>query len=394
MEYFDKYVFFIGLILTISVMAGAWSNRGSAPTLLVFLAIGMLFGEDGPGNIAFNNIPLSYLVCSIALAVILFDGGYNTSLRQFKLALKPALSLATLGVLITAFVLAGFLWLFGMPFLPALLIGTTVASTDAAAVFMVLAQQKIKLRQRIVSTLETESGLNDPMAIFLTISVVEIIIGQEKGGFFSFILFFIEQMGIGIAVGVVGGKLLSYVVKKIPIPNGLEPILGVSAALMIFGGAALMGGSGFMAAYISGIVLGHNIKKIKTEWGRFLDSMGWLSQIIMLLILGLLVTPSKMIDDFSIALISAIVLIFIARPLAVFASLHFSKFSRQEKIFISWVGLRGAVPIYLALIPALRGVEDSYTFFNVAFVIVLLSLIIQGWTIRPLAQYLGLYKGT
>lgn len=391
MEFFDKFVFFAGLILVLSVVAGAWSNRGSVPTLLIFLGIGMLFGEDGPGNISFDNFGLSYLTCTIALAIILFDGGFNTSSRQFKIGIRPALGLATIGVFITAIILAVFLALLtGIGFLEALLLGTSVASTDAAAVFMLLAQQKIKLRQRIVSLLETESGMNDPMAIFLTIGIVEALSHQAGLDVMHLIPFFFQQMILGVLVGVAGGYALVKVVERVPIPHGMESVLGIAGALTIFGGAAVLHGSGFMAVYIAGLIFGNGLKEKRTNFCGFLDSMAWLSQIVMLLLLGLLVTPSEMLEDLPVALVAVIALIFIARPAAVFASLHFTRFKKEEKIFISWVGLRGAVPIYLAMIPALKGIENSDTYFNVAFAVVLISLLIQGWTIRPLARYLKL----
>jgi potassium/hydrogen antiporter len=394
LEFFDKFIFFSGLILIISVLAGTLSKRGSVPILLIFLGIGMMFGEDGPGNIVFENIGLSYLVCSIALAVILFDGGMNTSMRLFRIGIRPALSLATLGVMMTALILAVILWaIFGIAFLPALLIGTTVASTDAAAVFMLLHQQHIKLRKRLVAALETESGLNDPMAVFLTIGVVHLVIATPGQDAASLMSFFAQQMLIGAFVGVAGGYILAQAMNRFSISIGLEPIFAIAGALTIFGGAAVLHGSGFMAVYIAGLVLGHFLKILKTEVSTFLDSMAWLAQIVMLLLLGLLVTPSKMLGDLPLALVAAFVLIFIARPLAVFASLYFSRFTRQEKLFVSWVGLRGAVPIYLALIPALMGVEGAGVYFNVAFAIVLFSLIVQGWTIRPVAKYLGLQRG-
>lgn len=393
MEIFDKFIFFSGLILVLSVFAGAWSKRGSVPILLIFLGIGMLCGEDGPGNISFNNMGLSYLVCSITLAFILFDGGYNTTIRQFKIGLKPAISLATGGVVITAVSLALVLkGLFGIDFLPALLIGTTVASTDAAAVFMLLQQQKIKLRQKLIATLETESGLNDPMAIFLTISVVQLMLGDASHGGLYLIAFFFQQMIVGALVGVIGGHALSYALKNMVLPVGLDSVFGIAFVLTIFGGAAMLHGSGFLAVYLAGLIVGNNVRVSKIELSAFLDSIAWLSQIIMLLLLGLLVTPSKMLPDLPLALVAAVFLLFVARPVAVFVSLHFSRFTTNEKIFISWVGLRGAVPIYLALIPSLMGVDNGSIYFNVAFAIVVLSLIVQGWTIRPMAQSLGLTR--
>lgn len=394
MEFADKFIFISGLLLGLSILAGTLSNRASVPILLVFLGIGVLFGEDGPGNISFNNMGLSYLVCSTALAIILFDGGLHTTFRQFKIGLRPASSLATIGVVITTFLVALPLNLFmGFGFLPALLVGATVASTDAAAVFMLLHQQKICLRPRLVSALETESGMNDPMAVFLTISLVQLMIDKSGQHGLLLLWFFVLQMGVGAIIGAVGGKLMNFFLRRLFfLPSGLYPILGIAGAMLIFGTAALLHGSGFLAVYIAGLIIGNRVHKARRIMSDFMDGMAWLSQMTMLLILGLLITPSKMAPDLPVALIAAGSLIFFARPVAVFISLAASRISWQEKMFISWVGLRGAVPIYLALIPSLMDVPNGYIYFNIAFAIVLLSLILQGWTIRPVAKMLGLER--
>lgn len=395
MEFADKFIFIGGLLLALSILAGTLSNRGSVPILLVFLGIGVLFGEEGPGRIAFDNTQMSYLVCSAALAIILFDGGLHTQYRQFRIGIRPAFSLATLGVAITALLVALPLhFLMKLDFLPALLIGATVASTDAAAVFMLLHQQNIRIRPRLTATLETESGLNDPMAVFLTIGVLQLMAAQagDAGGLSVLMLFF-KQMGIGLAVGLGGGKLMNFFLRRLFfLPSGLYPILGIAGALLIFGGAAVLHGSGFLAVYLAGLLVGNRVHKARRLMSDFMDGMAWLSQMVMLLLLGLLVTPSQMVDDLPVALLAACSLMFFARPLASFISLAASRFSWQEKAFVSWVGLRGAVPIYLALIPGLMGAAEGHTYFNIAFAIVLFSLILQGWTIRPAARLLGLEK--
>jgi len=393
----EQFIFFCGLILSLSVLAGAISNRGSTPVLLIFLGIGMFFGEDGPGNIVFYNIELSYLVCSIALAVILFDGGLNTSMRQFKIGLRPAASLASIGVIITASIIGLILSsLTEISFISSLLIGATVASTDAAAVFMLLHQQKISLRPRVVAALETESGINDPIAVLMTVTIVQFILDQNGSDIGSILFFFIKQLLIGVAIGYAGGWAMTRIMNHDYVPEGLKHIFCLSGTLMIFGGAAMLHGSGFIAVYLAGLIAGNKMlskrKESKIELAKFLDSMAWLSQIIMLLILGLLVTPSRMMQDFPEALLVACVLIFIARPVAVFIALYFSRMKLNEKMFISWVGLRGAVPIYLALIPFLMGVENSVIFFNIAFATVVLSLLLQGTTIKYIATYLKLHR--
>lgn len=391
MEFADKFIFVGGLLLGLSILVGTLSSRASVPVLLVFLGIGVLFGEDGPGNISFDNVDLGYLVCSTTLAIILFDGGLHTTFRQFRIGVRSALSLATAGVFITALLVAIALGLFlDLNFLPALLIGTTVASTDAAAVFTLLHQQGIRLRQRIIATLEAESGLNDPMAVFMTVGLVELMTGDGSGGWLSLSGFFLQQMGVGAVTGYAGGKVMGFFLRRLHLPSGFYPILGIAGALMIFGGTALLHGSGFLAVYLAGVIVGNKTHRARRVLSDFMDGMAWLSQMVMLLILGLLVTPSEMIPDLPLALLAAGILMFFARPLAVFISLSASRFSWREKAFISWVGLRGAVPIYLALIPSLMGAPHGYAYFNVAFAIVVLSLILQGWTIRPVARMLGL----
>ncbi len=396
MEFTDRFIFIGGLLLGLSILAGTMSNRASVPILLIFLGIGVLFGEDGPGNISFNNTGLSYLVCSTALAIILFDGGLHTSFRQFRIGVRPACSLATLGVIITALLVAIPLYFFmKLNFLPALLIGTTVASTDAAAVFMLLHQQHINLRKRLVAALETESGLNDPMAVFLTIGIIQLMDPQVyETNWLSLLVFFIRQAVLGVAIGVGGGKLMKFFLRRLFfLPSGLYPIIGIAGAMLIFGGTALLHGSGFLAVYIAGLIVGNGEHKARRLMSDFMDGMAWLAQMVMLLILGLLAVPSHMANDMPIALLATGILMFVARPAAVFICLAASRLSWQEKTFISWVGLRGAVPIYLALIPSLMGNPYGYIYFNVAFAIVLFSLILQGWTIHPVAKMLGLGDG-
>jgi cell volume regulation protein A len=395
-EFAHKFIFVGGLLLALSILAGTLSSRANSPILLAFLGMGLFFGEDGPGNISFNDTNLSYLVCSAALAIILFDGGLHTQWRQFRIGVRPALSLATLGVAITALLVALPLCLFmDAGFLSAILIGATVASTDAAAVFTLLHQHSIGIRQRLVAVLETESGLNDPMAVFLTVSVVEFMgpAGAEPN-WLSLAALFAQQMGVGLAVGLGGGKLMNVFLRRLYfLPSGLYPILGLAGALLVFGGAAVLNGSGFLAVYVAGLIVGNRVHRARRLMSDFMDGMAWLSQMVMLLILGLLVTPGDMAPDLPIAALAAVSLIFFARPVAVFTSLALSRLSWREKVFVSWVGLRGAVPIYLALIPALSGNPDGSVYFNVAFAIVLMSLILQGWTIRPVARLCGLEDG-
>ncbi len=392
MDFTNQFIFFSGLLLCLSILAGVVSNRTGAPLLLAFLGVGVLFGQDGPGGIVFNDMQLSYSVCSFALAIILFDGGIHTPLRNFRSALRPACSLATLGVLLTAGVTGAGIWYFlHVDILQALLFGSIVASTDAAAVFLLLRQRGLELEPAMSSTLEVESGINDPMAIFLTLTFVELILGQNNGNTWLYISGdFIRQMGIGAAFGFGGGKLLTWFFDRIELDSGLYPIFALAGGLLVFGATNMLGGSGFLAAYVAGLILGNHDYKAKQLVQQFMDGIAWLSQLGMLLVLGLLVTPTALIDDIPTAVIIAAILIFVARPAAVFFSLAFERFTWKEKLFISWVGLRGAIPIYLAIIPVMLGLQGHY--FNIVFIVVLCSLLLQGWTIRSVGSFLKVKK--
>jgi cell volume regulation protein A len=387
-DFTNQFIFLSGLLLCLSIMAGVVSKRTGAPLLLAFLGVGVLFGQDGPGGIIFNDMQLSYTVCSFALAIILFDGGIHTPLRSFRHALRPAFSLATLGVLLTTGIAGGAIWYFlQIEPLQALLLGALFASTDAAAVFLLLRQRGVKLDSSISNTLEVESGINDPMAIFLTLTFVELIMWQGSSQGWQYILGdFIRQMGIGAAFGFAGGRLLTWFFDRVELDSGLYPIFALAGGLFVFGATNLLGGSGFLAVYIAGLLLGNHDYASKKLVQQFMDGIAWLSQLGMLLVLGLLVTPTEVIDDIPTAIIIAAILIFIARPAAVFLSLALSRFNWREKLFISWVGLRGAIPIYLAIIPVMLGVSGNY--FNLAFVVVICSLLLQGWSIRFMANLL------
>ncbi len=390
MEFTNQLIFFSGLLLCLSILAGIVSNRTGAPLLLAFLGVGIVFGEDGPGGIVFNDMPLSYSVCSFALAIILFDGGIHTSLPRFRQALRPALSLATVGVLTTAGIIGACIWyVLGGDILHALLLGSIMASTDAAAVFLLLRQKGMQLDDKITGTLEVESGINDPMAIFLTLTIVQIILSQGmEGAWLTVAGDFFRQLGVGAVFGYAGGKALSWFFDRLELDSGLYPIFALAGGLVVFGAANHIGGSGFLAVYIAGLLLGNHDYQAKKLVQQFMDGMAWLSQLGMLLVLGLLVTPTRLVENIGDALMITAILIFIARPMAVFLSLACEKFSYREKLFISWVGLRGAIPLYLAIIPVLLGVEGNY--FNIVFIVVLCSLFIQGWTIHPMAKLLKL----
>jgi len=380
-----------GLLFVASILASVISSRIGAPLLLVFLVIGMLVGEEGPGGVPFDDYQAAHIIGSLALAVILFDGGLRTRVASFRVGLRPALVLATLGVILTV-TITGLLtaWIFDLPPMVGLLIGAIVGSTDAAAVFYLLHAHGLELKERTGATLEIESGSNDPMAIFLTIAFIEIILSEHGSLGGGLVIEFAQQMGIGGVAGVLGGLALGATINRVPLTPGLYPLLAISGALLIFGLAAVIGGSGFLAVYLAGIILGNRRLQSAQNIRRFHDGMAWLAQIVMFLMLGLLILPSDLVEVAPQALVVAGVLLFIARPLAVFISLLPFSFPLKEQAFIGWVGLRGAVPILLGLFPLLAGVDDADTYFNIAFFVVLLSLVLQGWTVAPVARWLEL----
>ncbi|GEO87399.1 MULTISPECIES: potassium/proton antiporter [Alphaproteobacteria] len=386
----------ITLVATALVLLAAFSSliafRFGAPLLLLFLLIGLVTGVDGLG-IEFSDNAFAYELGSIALAVILFDSGYGTSLQSFKLSAIPALTLATGGVLLTAglFGLMAHL-LLDFSLLEGLLLGSIVASTDAAAVFFLLRIGGINIRDRVRSTLEVESGTNDPMAIFLTMALVQLLSGGEAASGFDMDLLrlFVEQMGLGLGLGLIGGALIVFILKRIKVERGLAPIFMLAMALLIFAYTGAVGGSGFLAVYVAGIYAGN--KKIPASGAitRFQDGMTWLAQIVMFLILGLLATPSQFPSILLPAILLGLFLVFVARPLAVWICLLPFDFTQRETGFIAWVGLRGAVSILLAILPILGKLENGQLYFNTAFLVVMISLVLQGWTIKPVARKLGL----
>lgn len=391
MEHASQIIFIGAFLMLLSILAGQFSSRLGAPVLLAFLGVGIFFGEDGPGGIIFDDKNTAFLVCSIALAMILFDGGLRTQYKTFKQAFKPALSLSTIGVVITAALTGSFaVWLMDLKPLHGMLLGSIVASTDAAAVFLLLHQKDMKLKEHVSATLEAESGINDPMAIFLTMTCVSLLTASSGQNWLSIAGVFIQQMGLGLAIGYAGGVALVHLLRFIRLDAGLYPVVVLVGGLLIFGSTNMVGGSGFLAVYLAGITFANSGFQKMMLIKHFNDGMAWIAQLVMLLTLGLLVTPTKLVEYLFPAILIAVFLIVVARPVAVWCSLPVSRFNWREKTFISWVGLRGAIPIYLALVPALSGIENGQYYFNIAFIIVVASLILQGWTINTLARRLGL----
>jgi cell volume regulation protein A len=380
---------FLGAVL---VMAGILSSllalRFGAPLLLVFLLIGMLAGDAGPGQLSFDDVRTTYLVGSVALALILFDGGLRTKFQSIRIVLAPSMVLATVGVLVTAVVAApAAKYALDLNWTEALLVGAVVASTDAAAVFLLVHTQGLRLRPRVGATLEAESGTNDPFAIFLTLMLVEFISLGESSPW-HVVLELAREGLLGAIIGVIGGRLVVLALNRMALPQGLHAPFVTTAALVIFGVSQILHASGFLAVYLAGIVVGNRPTRAHNSVVTFLDAATWLAQIVMFVLLGLLASPQRLLDSVGASVIVALVLMLVARPLAVLLCLAPFRFNWREKVFIAWTGLRGAVAIFLASIPMLVGLSKAYLYFDVALVVVVISLLLQGWTLGPAARWL------
>lgn len=388
---FSHEVILIGAALgVLSVLAALLSRRLGAPVLLVFLLVGMLAGGDGPGGIRYDDFASAYLVGSVALAVILLEGGLKTHPSMLRLALWPALALAVIGVAITAAIVgAAVSVLAGVPFVMAMLVGAAVAPTDAAAVAALLGRARLALPQRITALLEVESGLNDPMSIFLTVFVVHAIIDPAWATGLKAVALFAREMFGGAAIGLGGGWLLSLVLRRVTMEVHTAMVLVLAFGLAQFGLAQMIGTSGFLAIYLVGIVVGTTPHRAQQEVIYFFEGLAWLAQIVLFLMLGLLIAPHDLLPVLAIGVPIALVLIVLARPVATFLCLLPFRFSWRESAFASWVGLRGAVPIYISFIPALADPIRDQRLFAGVFVVVVVSLVIQGWTIGTAARLLG-----
>ncbi|GAB2711573.1 potassium/proton antiporter [Halomonas garicola] len=387
------YTFFLlgGGLMTLSILASRLSSLFGLPLLLIFLGLGMLAGEEGILGIEFDNYSMAFIIGHLALAMILLDGGLRTRLKTFRVAFKPALLLATFGVLVTSAIVGAIAMLiFDLTLIQGLLVGAIVGSTDAAAVFSMLRGHGVNLNERVGATLEIESGTNDPMAIFLTLMLIEVLRG-DIGGVGETALFFVTQFGIGLAVGIGGGWLSAKLLRFMDLAPGLYSMLALALGFSVFGLTSVLGGSGFLAIYLAGLMIGNQPGRHLSSILPVHDGLAWLSQIGLFLVLGLLVTPSQLWDVALPASLVALALIFVARPIAVFAIIKpFFKFRTREVLFIAWVGLRGAVPIVLAIFPLIGGVENASLYFNVAFAVVLMSLLVQGGSLAWVARWLKL----
>jgi potassium/hydrogen antiporter len=388
----DQLILIGGILLLIGILSSKFSLRLGLPVLVLFLAVGMLAGEDGLG-LAFDNFEVAHAIGTLALALILFDGGLQTPRSAIRAAWKPSVLLATVGVLVTSVVTGvAAAYILGIPILVGILLGSIVGSTDAAAVFAVLRSQGLRLRERLAATLEIESGANDPMAIFLTIGVIEVLLGRMELGA-DLLRLFALQMGIGAFTGLGVGWAAVRAINRINLETaGLYPVLTGACGLLAFGLAASLGGSGFLAIYLAGLVLGNSRIIFQRGTFLFIDGLAWVSQITMFVVFGLLSTPSALTGVIGEGLLIAFALIFIARPLAVIPLLLPFRYSLREHVLISWVGLKGAVPIILAMFPMLFGLPEGALLFNVVFFVVLVSATLQGWTLPVLAEKLGLQE--
>ncbi len=387
----EVVVLLIGFFLLSGVLMTKLTSKAGVPALVLFMILGMVLGSDISGLIYFSDAGLAQTIGMFALVVILFEGGLQTEWRNVRPVIKGAAVLATLGVVLTTAVLAVAIhYVLGLGWIESFLLGSIVGSTDAAAVFSVMSGQNIK--PKMSATLEMESGSNDPMAMFLTVAFIQWLT-LDDFAFGNLIISFFLQMGLGLLLGLLFGWLTSQWMNKIKLDaSGLYAVLSIGFAMAIFSLTALVGGSGILAVYVAGIMIGNRELNHSHSILRFHEGFAWLMQLVMFVILGLLVFPSELAnwDLISKGLILSFILMFVARPIAVFVGTIFFDYTFKEKLFLSWAGLRGAVPIVLATFPLLAGVENAYLYFNMVFFIVITSALLQGSTISNVARWLGL----
>ena len=379
-------------LFIVSIAASKVSVRLGVPSLLLFVAIGMLAGSDGPGGIYFDFPWVTQLIGVTALALILFAAGFDTRLEDVRPVIAPAISLATLGVVVSAALVGVFIaWVWKLSLLRGLLVGAIISSTDAAAVISVLRSKHLTLRSRLQETIEFESGSNDPMAVLLTLVVLHLLTHANVSGW-EVLWLLSKQIVIGLVLGYLLGELSARGINRIRLEwEGLYPVLSITIALFSYAAAASLGGSGFLSVYVAGLVLGNRNLIHRNSLRVFNDGIAWLMQITMFVVLGLQVFPSRLPSVAIPALLIAAFLMFVARPASVFIGLPTRRFSWTEKLFISWAGLRGAVPVVLATFPLLAGVKEAETIFDVVFFVALTSLLIQGTTLPAAARALRVF---
>ncbi len=391
-----------GILLLASVLASKLSSKFGVPGLLLFLLIGMLAGSEGIGGIYFDNYSLAKTIGDVALIFILFSGGLDTQWQNVRPVLGQGLILSTVGVALTMLILGSFAWFIlgsfssfalgsdGIDWVEGLLLGAIVSSTDAAAVFSILKSSNLGLTGNLQPLMELESGSNDPMAVLLTTTLVNILAAVDASGV-ELVITLVLQLSVGTLVGYGYGRWISWTINRLPLETkGLYPIATLSRVLLIYGIATFLKGNGFLAVYVAGVVLGNRQFPYKETIVDFHEGISWLMQITMFLVLGLLVFPSQLPALAPVAVAISLFLMFVARPLSVLVSLALTKYNWREKLFISWVGLRGAVPIILAIAPITASLPDAKIIFNVVFFIVLISVSIQGFTLAPTARWLKL----
>tara|TARA_R110000868_G_scaffold238944_2_gene493464 strand:- start:7 stop:1470 length:1464 start_codon:yes stop_codon:yes gene_type:complete len=378
------------ILLFISIVVGKTSYKFGVPTLILFLAIGMLAGSDGIGGIRFDDPKIAQFIGIVSLNFILFSGGLDTNWDAVKPIIKEGLVLSTLGVLLTALTLGIFVWFItDFTIYESMLLGSIVSSTDAAAVFSILRSKSLALKTNLRPTLELESGSNDPMAYVLTLAFLTLVVHQDQS-IFSIIPLFLQQMILGGAAGFGFGKLSKYIINSIKLDfEGLYPVLAISLMFITFSATDFVGGNGFLAIYICAVYLGNQDLIHKKTILKMFDGLAWLMQIVLFLTLGLLVFPSQIIPYIGIGLLISLFLIIVARPISVFLSLIFFKMRMKRRFYISWVGLRGAVPIVFATYPLLAGIDKAHMIFNIVFFISVTSILIQGTTLSIVAKWLG-----
>lgn len=385
----ENFLLIGSLLLLASIFAGKTSYKFGVPTLLLFLGMGMISGSEGIAGIHFDNPQYAQFIGLVSLNFILFSGGLDTNISTVKPVLKEGITLSTLGVFLTAFTLGGFVYLItDFTIYESLLLGSIVSSTDAAAVFSILRSKSLALKTNLRPTLELESGSNDPMAYVLTISFLSLVVNQDQE-LWTLIPLFLQQMILGTLLGFGFGKVSKLIINKIKLDfEGLYPVLVIALMFITFSATDFFGGNGFLAIYICAVYLGNQDIIHKKSILKFFDGLAWLMQIVLFLTLGLLVFPSHVFEVFGIGLVISLFLIFVARPLSVFISLIPFKMKNRRRLYISWVGLRGAVPIVFATYPLIAGIEKAEMIFNVVFFISVTSVLIQGTTLSIVAKWL------